>query len=403
MSNKFENGSLIGQIKSTDSDYPNIHFEPGIHPIWLTWAFQQEDLERGYINGRPQYLWNGQVAERIKRYSPQILAIDSLSPSMSFHYTQEYPYSRANNLFIWGSLPQSPSEINKDANEIYVVMGDFVNYVSLLDKYLEATAKPELKGQLSKDIMSIQEKEERMSILKLGVDKELICVSLLFLHSRLKNNAKKDSNYNIEEASRRISRRDFFKAGVRGTLKSMAYLNLFNLVSVWPAAFSPNGDLKNFWEYLSSLPCPKLFNQDWLDARTALLIAKEQDVIDKLRLPKTTSGTVLLGASHTYEARTLMESSVARTKVIGRFMEAFLARLDKIINEKYPDLNKDKIRNEILDYITTAEVMKIRDPAKKGKVGRDLVIAITERDTINMYTRFQSPQVEEAIRHLRVA
>jgi len=378
-------------------NYPGIRFEPGKH-ITSTDQYSQvlAQLALGNLNAS---LWNPEVAMRISQYSPVILAIDGQSPFSDTAHP--VAYSPDYKKLLWTSMPARPQRLNT-AGQIYTISADVTAY----DNYLKPLANTNTLGgeQLSRRYEEVLRQIETTARTKggLGIIAGPLITGILIAGATAAAGAAASELNNARKRIRpKISRRQFLHlTGVTtlGLLISLAQAGTA-MASNLESSMATTEKGRQFWLDIIDMVRPRFIKSEWLNARTALLIAKSQDAIDFLGLPKNTPGSVVMGISHSYEASALMEGTTERKSVISDWATNLINSLDDLLEREGLMHLRQPAGNTLLNYITATEIFNINDPQ-----GADLNPNFPKM--IDYYVapagRFYSPRVEAAIHHLRI-
>lgn len=346
-------------------DYPGIRFEPGIHSSTVDEA---DELVNNFTEGNLNvHGWNKEVLERMRKYSPEVVAIDGGVPlsSRGEIMTPE---------FLWVSLPGKPSEINPTTKEVYVVRGDLMHYDYLFSRMGAESVGKSLEEQDDKRYSAIALSGE-------GGAKDIL--------SWLGSGAILDRSF----SETKISRRNFLRL-TGAAVGAATIVHFFRPLLVYSASKSQNSETKDFFVDLYNILEKTLIKKNVIDFRTSLLIAKEEDAIDFLDKPKSTSGTVLMGNSHSRRVSELMSNKNERLKTISSFTEVLVGSLDQALKKHSSVFSREELRNTLLNFISAVEVIKLTDPPinPDGSFGPLTMVTLGT---------FQSPQVEDAISKFR--
>ena len=378
-------------------NYPGIRFEPGKH-ITSTDQYSQvlAQLALGNLNAS---LWNPEVAMRISQYSPVILAIDGQSPFSDTAHP--VAYSPDYKKLLWTSMPARPQRLNT-AGQIYTISADVTAYDNYL-KPLADTNTPEGE-RLSRRYEEVLRQIETAARTKGGlgiIAGPLITGILIAGATAAAGSAANELNSAREKTRPKISRRQFLHlTGVTtlGLLISLAQASTATASNLESSTATTEGG-RQFWLDVIDIVRPRFIKSEWLNARTALLIAKSQDAIDFLGLPKNTPTSVVMGVSHSYEANTLMESATERKRVISGWTTSLVNSLDDLLEREGLMHLKQPARDTLLNYVTSAEVFNINDP--QGPNFNPNFPRMIDYYVVPTGC-FCSPRVEAAIHHLRI-
>jgi len=351
-----EDTERVVSQKEKKNEYPNIHFEPGEHPDKTEEYL--EIYERFKTGDLRAHGWNEEVLQRLKKYSPEIIAIDGLvvSSRPGEVYSPEY---------IWLTMPGSPGEINPKQSSLLVISGD-CGYSNFPEK-LSNVINPEL------DRLHDSDKTLRTSW-------GLTMTAIITIASNA------DLLSSLMET--RFTRRDIFRLPPRLFLLSILER------APWYATRAKQNETKNFFVALTNALYRDYFNSNSVvDFRTALLISKEQDSIAFLGKPKETAGSVIMGNAHSVKAEKFLRNKEARSQIIYLFSENFLKFIDQTLTENPSISNEIDLKSSFLDFVSTTEIKRVYNPQKINGA-----IIIPPMESLGI---FKSPQVEAAIAPLR--
>jgi|GEM_PF-5493217 len=386
--------------------YTGVRFEPGIHPIT---AQENNAMYQGFNEGNLHtHLWNPQVAQRMKTYNPAVIAIDG-SVSDRFiiegdadNYQGFTSYIKDSPAWNWLSIPDRPNQLNKEG-KIYVVHGD-ISYTDLAGIFWTMGSNYQ---DLQNDIQRMQKLEE----------KERTETNNYF--------SKMDTQTHLFESFlggvvaglvvatlnvRKLSRRNFLKTATAASAAVLAGVGpqvAFPRPSDLPhhASLSKNEQAKELMQRVITALRPRFTEELWLNGRTAIVMAKEEDAIDALGLPKDTPGAVVMGDGHSPQANVLLEDKVERAKTIDEFAKYLFDLSDTIYAEifgKGTDMYY-YYRNPGLNYLLTllgkVQISKVTDP---GGSDNNPNLKNDVNDYVEVVKTFQSPQIEKIIGHLRI-
>lgn len=337
--------------------YPGIHFEPGIHPAGRNAQEESDRIYARFQDGDPRaHIWNTKLLTRISRYQPRLLTIDSLVPAigdLNRFGQQDNPEEK----LLWLLLPGKPSEIN-NSGELFVIKGDF----GYFGDFLASFPNSDMQGALNKR----HNQENIASSLKMRG--EFFVPSAIYTLYFCLKQAKdmRGQPLTLEDMKKSlfqpITRRQFLKnSGIIGTALILAASGYGRLSIPYNMGESINESDKELMLKLVEAARPRIFKLDQVDFRTAILIEKTQDAIDQLKLERPTPASIILGASHGYEARSLMESYENRRETIKSYTRHLMDILD-LVSKDFPNVDKDKARRSLLDHISAFDVASITDP-----------------------------------------
>lgn len=401
-------GSITSpEIKSgfqkSEKKYPGIQFEPADHP---TDGADYKRLEMQIRSGNLRvHAWNEEVALRVAKYAPVILTLDGQAPFLS---PQDGPFAYDEKYTIWRGLPDRPNKINL-AGKLYVIAGDLdwglksgreIGMLPLMGRNIVGKSKTEDIIGFIKEACNLDADEVddvRKGEIGEAIGEGAIVFSLALLIHKAIAQASSQSEKSAGK-SHGITRRTFLK-GVGSVLTIGALAGVRGLTFDLPkgmASIATDQETKQYWLNIAGALKP-IIKHNLVNTRTALLISKTEDTIERLGLSSQTPACVLMGSTHSFEANALMNDRGERFNTILGGTNALLKALD-IILEKYPTIPKNTAKNNLLDFIARTKVMVVTDPRGPDQ-NPNLMYLIDEN--IHELVTFQSTQVESAINQLR--
>ena len=313
-----------------------VYFEPGIHPLITGTAERQfSQVQHGNLN---VHIWNEAVRERMKSYSPDLVAIDGLGV-----FDTVDSNAKAS---VWYSLPGRPSQIN-GTDEILVVAGDNTynsqrgNSVEDLGIRLANMVMYAAAGTLGWHFIS----------------------KLIRDSGRLAPKASADTDASKDQpSSMAVSRRQFF----RGFVGASLFFNQPNVVAYAPWRFPEplSTDVDNVAQSISleRLIDPE-HEYEYIGGRTALLIAKIHDVAMTRRYTdKITAGSVVMGAAHTLQSNNLLSDPAMRADYMRKHT-ALMLEAAKGDNEFFERQWTDKQKQLwVIEQESKLQVFRVKEP-----------------------------------------
>lgn len=313
------------------SERYKIYFEPGIHPIDEGYSDSiKTSFARGDLNAS---FWNPEVAKRLRTYQPHILGLDSVGANRE---------SRFRELdLVW--LPGSPQQI-AGRGSIFAVVGD-VHYSGILRGF---RADYPLKFELDE-----AENESRNDSIRRGLAEMLIAtpvIGALLLISSL-------------DSRTTISRRKFLRSGSL-TLGGIMLGLTAGRTSPLIQTFSDESDWNDLLQTITDLTKPFFTQSNWLDGRTALVVAKTKEAMDILDLPDGAKGVVLMGFPHSFRAKALVNNIEIRRGLMFGYAEEMLQTFDKIIDRvgmrnSFP---YNDTHDALLTFYCRMDIFNVREP-----------------------------------------
>lgn len=390
--------------------YLNLRFEPAIHSGGQeAWKVIKDKFLKGDVTAHE---FNPEVAVRMRKYAPEIIALDGSMPDFLTFKLQDPTVINKVKGLRWVHLPARPLDINPKG-EVYSITGDPVGFFYWGIEKLNLSHQKDTNDQLDqnymlntlydklKNLQDKYEKDETKNFLYNEVKAELYqyLIGVGITGATLLHAAP--SIYH-----KKISRRKFlgYSAGVTVGLGLAA-------TSFPTRGFSPirekakdiaysttDEKTKDLFQTVAGIFKPRFNQRDFLDARTALLISKTQDAIDYMGKPSDTPAAVVMGAEHIYEADTFLNDPKARARIINTFVSRLVPLFDEVVS-KFPKLSKKDARNALLDYIAQVDIIKIKDP---GGPAQNPNLPNLVDQLVTLIDSFQSPQVEAAIAQFRL-
>jgi hypothetical protein len=370
-----------------------IHFEPGTH------AQTDSDhlkLYQSFANGNIEsFDWNKEVGERIRSYEftapALLLTIDGLAPQPASPYPFFTPHQEAT--FTWVSLPARPNKLNQ-AGKVYVVKGD-TDFYRLPQAILPNVQEPDsLKQQ-----MDIQQKSDDKNAVQLDQNAlagETIGVgaigAILWAASKL---------LSPSSANQQLSRRQFLRKSIATATGIAVAGSMLRFALPEATAVVPNEPTEEFLQTVSNIVRPRIARSTFIDGRTALLLAKAEDAQANLTNAAQVQNVVIMGDEHADMAPTYMQDKKQRNTAIAAYAQELLAAAQQVYGNYYhlsPDQIPPQVTNSLLDYVSQVDIVEVTDPGGSSFQPNFPSIVDQQFTAIN---RFNSPQVEEAIKDLR--
>ena len=343
-----------------------IHFEPGLHE--LSPEKWNELYVRVWNGDLDVHDWNPEVANRIATYAfnapALLLAIDGQAAG-----TDDF-------VNTWLGLPARPNLLNH-GNSVYVVKGDLV-----------ASGFKENSDNAFNSIYWQYSVEAVTGLIMLAVMHEI-------------TPEKPQIQNSTSARSPLITRREFLKTlGV--TVGGVALMSpLAQLLIKFSTILPKDEDLKSFLQKLDTLISPKFLHSDWLDGRTALLMAKSSDA--QSMLPNDIQDAeyaVVMGFAHSSSADEFKNKD-KRALAIRRFAESYIQTGKEVWASSHHENIKQvptSTTNSLLDYFCQFQVQKISDP---GSHSFDPRIPSECKKYVATVGTYVSQEVFEVVRDLR--
>lgn len=365
----------------------SIHFEPGIHTFLNPHA---RSVVRGFNSGDlTAHFWikGRQIANRMREYNPEIVAIDGLTPWLS-ELSGEEKAKRS----VWLWLPGSPSEITSRGS-LNVVLGDPL-FSGILPDNGEVD---ELVKKVINEFINLENNALKDYLVKLSKEEAATFAASAVLISAALVGSRLMRNKDVVKPRRGMSRRKFL-----GLMAGASMVSLARLISPIAASFSPQGSVKDFFETVLQPIKYRFSYSNWLDGRTAVLIAKTKEAMDLLEMPKDAQATVLMGFPHGWEAEEFLNNELKRQKAIREYAEDMLDALyeadEKLGGRSLTEEQRRSDHQFLSDYLSNADVFKVEDPGiQKTSNPMELIGRVVEH-TAN----FDCREVKEAASEVEI-
>jgi len=377
----------------TQIRYPNLRFEPGNHGpnAWeRTVRIRNEKLDSRYQRGDPYaHPWDNAVIGRIETTKPKILAIDGLgfngqwgsgddpTPTMTPPFAEQ----------TWLELPTTPARIN-DEGSVLVVGGDPLD---IGDSFYTIEKYPDL--QALRKVLDDKIKHDQSTIPQVttaylwiaGVIDAAILASIAEKRIR-----KKDKTI--------ISRRNFLKGAGMATAGIAAWLyfesGLHYPQYITNAEEATTEAAKDKWLGVVDEIDPELITATYEQMRTAILALKLKDSVDHLDLPRTVSGSLIMGDGHSFGADSFLGDDISAQNAIGGYLGVIEPLISKALKEN-PTLKREFVVGKIKAYLAKTYIQKVDQPDPRTFFTRDFPDAVTA--AISTVADFQSKRVEAAV------
>lgn len=326
-----------------------INIEPGVHP---THEDEQQKVfdatEQGDANS---HAWNSAVRRRISTYRPSVIAVDSACPVIN---TEEIDF--AYKAALWTLMPGKPSELN-DTEEILLVAGDNVyggpdpntltrtlirSSVLYGSTYAGAKIAMATYDRLKSDPRKLGSSEAEV------YDWEKVEAS----------EAEQDAT-----KTKQMTRRTML--GIMGGAFALATGLSSRFAAESPFGFATDTMAEVDTRYSKIDPDHAIDldgSYDYVDGRTALLIAKLQETLS-LKGVKDPAALVV-GDAHLSKASLLLGDAKAREEYIRRHSELVINDAKKDINFFAEPSNTDQRAQRALEKQTRTQVYRVREPSE---------------------------------------
>ncbi len=390
---------------NTENTSPiKIEFEPGIHP---TKQEEYEALIKAVDAGDlTAHVWNPEVGHRIKARAfdkpSVVVAIDGLSPKPNTDLGSMWYNDSSINYVTWAGLPARPSELNQSGS-VYVLRGDpddnLVPGITRNGASLpEGKTDPDYKSNyIESSNNSYQTSRKTETILRPAV-----FLASMFSAGEIRK--RLFPNFRINNQNEKYSRRDFLKImGLFGAAIVLAVSPDIGYSAMEAASKSTTDEFKRIMQKIDQLASPKLFTENWIDARTGILYSKMEDVFKSgIRFRPGTDFSIVMGDGHNKNQDAMANNIHERNRRIlkyGQQIKEFGIEAYAI----YRDIPASKVPpepiNRLLSFLASAEVLKVTDPGVKSDKKPDFLANLMSY--FSPVITYQSPKVEDAIKSLR--
>ena len=366
----------------------DIHFEPGIHPIF---DFQNDALYSGYDSGENVHVWNTEVGERISQYKPDSLTIDGVSPFLISHESrnsEEYKNTiDVHKGYIWRSLPDRVLRLNPYGS-IFVIAGDIED--PTIRYFLNGKLNSPYDGynkQYSEDIPMTG-----LPQLAEGYPKYVLAYLI---------GTKILEELNIVNKTP-FTRRKFLSL----VSKAAGLAATASLANKFFPSISPDYNLDKILRAVNQSSTH--FFQDngtqIVDGRSALLIEKEIDANKYLKsldlIPDDAQGSVVMGADHDKHSFEYLNNSGSRQQAISRLAEIMVQITRRAAEEL--GLTQDQTNgaiNSTLDSLSAIQIWRATDSGEDFPIPD--IRAYVSKNIELAFPDVKSDGIEKAISHLR--
>lgn len=357
-------------------------FEPGQHPLAAgSWSVMIDSTISGNAD---EHLWNNEVADRISAYKPSIVAIDSVEPE-----TPRLHEPLMTKAAIWTALPGTPNKLN-GTDEIFVVAGDSVYG----QKDPNDRVSLALRTVSTFGLMYLGYKVGIQTYNAFKSDNPEPEIPAIYDHE-VREDQEAAITAHAEKESQQLTRRNFLGLACGMAVLGSGFANQAAAISS-----SQNGkDAAGLIDTeFGNLSLDRALNRDhqydYLDGRTALLIAKLHDVIGSgAYVDSRSTGSVVMGSGHLAAAAELTTRADLRDQRIRRQAELSLERVAS--DEPYFGWKSsaEERATYILNHFRAVEVYRVTEPSKKA-FERDPKAEIMR--TVSRVDRSESPTVVAA-------
>jgi hypothetical protein len=196
-----------------------------------------------------------------------------------------------------------------------------------------------------------------------------------------------------------MPRRQFLGNAIGVTAGIMATGSLLRLETPYIANVKDE-PTKDFLETVANVVRPRIARSLIIDGRTAMLLAKAEDVQAILPELSQAVNVVVMGNQHLDMVPTEQDKG-ERNKAIAAYAEELLASAQQVYADYFhilPEHIPPQVINSVLNYVSQVDIVEVTDP---GGPTIQPNFPQTVDKQITPYKSFHSPQVEEAIKPLR--
>jgi hypothetical protein len=359
-----------------------ITIEPGNHP---TRSEEQMDVLRAVEHGElDTHMWNGAVRQRIGAYRPSMMAVDSICPRIN------NKIDASDKAKLWAMLPGRPSELN-GTEEILVIAGDntyggpeantglsrFLRTATFLGSMYAGSA-------IAKSTYdSLKKEPPKPSTPQMQIyDQEIVEAS------------EQQQKTELDRLlSKQMTRRTMLGISAAGIAVAANFAAA--LAAESPFGFGTDAAAEIEEKY-SKVDPDHIVNlgdgYDYVDGRTALLIAKLKDMLDFKKFDNP--GSLVIGSAHLSKAEDLVNSADLRDEYIRRHTKLLIDEAGK--DEKLFSNPSDREQRVkwALDMQKRIQIFRVLEPDEKAfssspKREIDRIVELVEE--------FESPSVIAAV------
>lgn len=355
------------------------HIELGNHSG--SEAENMEVLERYMRGDASAHIWNREVTERVSKYQPTILTIDSVEPGGN----SAILLHRA-----WLNLPDRPRHLNKSGT-IQVVRGDVVDLSMFINSpqpsFTEIPAEVLIHEQ-----REVGARNANVLWLSANIPTLLLAVPTGLALFGAYGDSVSALSQETPTTPRRLTRRSFLRAigtatGVLLATHTLGYQS--------PAITAQLSDQRIYDRFLSmsQLLRPRLIQNDLANLRTALLIEKNNQACSEMgvRLDKS---ALVVGNYHGYEASKLLEDKEYRARVIKTQSKVLIQLIITAMRESgYSQEQQDKARVDLGKCVASYDIATFIDPGDPP-YGHDLPTVIAQSTKISDFQICRTIQME---------
>lgn len=339
-------------------------YESGVHAFPVIW--EGSDIEERFESGDLRaHLWNPEIAMRMRSYSPYVLGLDSLSPSLAEEARFVY----------WPWLPGSSKEMS-GRDSLYVVAGDILHW-QIVDQYPEEN---QVLENLRKEGWGDVENYGKQCTVEYGLTAAL---GILTGVAAIKTKGK-------------TTRRSFLKLGL-GVISAAITGVEVGRASPIIHSYSRESKSSPLQQFITEVTKFRFSRSVWLEGRTALVVSKTMDAMDILDLPEDAVGSVVMGFPHSYEATSILSDKNFRRQAIQKYALEFEQDIipplihSGILNDTAED--REWVRTALVSTFALTDVCQISEPPT---LQTDDPIGMTAR-LQKRVRRYYSPEVVEAL------
>lgn len=332
--------------------------------------------------------WSKNTAEITRQVAPRILAIDGLSPSRG-RLVNKSDFSQKEKQDIWvHGLPARPRDINPQG-VVIIIAGDILYRSMPFGETLNAADARKLQEVLdAKDDKALKDPETAKKIEKLALVFPPMLVAVLA--------SVASTQEHHQEKKGLISRRTFLRGAALAS-GSVAVLGIANTIAYLSSAKAPNTTVSQIDQKILDLGRRFSVTKDnYLNGRTALLIAKAEEAASLGLTPPDSKAALLMGSAHTPEAQHLLHDKNARKQAIHDYAAEYVGAIREL-RTLFPGIPEDEAIHQMLDIFAQADIGEVTDPGTDfSKDPTDLISTY-----VSYVGHLDSREVLEAVKDLR--
>ncbi len=360
--------------------YSGIRLEPAQH------GRGSHDVGSGKV-------WNPELTDRLASYRPMLLAIDSIQPIGE----QREPLGIYQQRLVYDYFPSEPREISPESDAVYVLGGDVIR---LYGPIVRATIGTDsgIKGEdFSNEINDQWEELETRALTNYMSDTAVIMGAAITIFACFQAVANSQKLATDSDSSKEtLSRRDFLKlAGSTALVLGIGGILVGRTASIVSAKVTSESLKESLIKIANTLSPP---DANWEKGRTALLVAKSQDAIDFLNLPKDSPCGIVMGSNHVFDQKVLEDDAVKKQAIhdLAKFAIDFADKAFEDageVNQEYRKL----VLTALLNLFSDVDIYRVENKSKAIGIP-DYPFGPSD---VQLAAQFRSTRVETCISDLR--